>query len=139
MSNNNNMITTIGQGPQLYGNSRSNGDAVMRSVLRRAWNTKQAQSEIDGYRRKVTPFRAVKNAGDYLCRQNAHCGGPNQSVAYAPGRSRLIRAMSDVCDQSMYSVPVSSANQKYVYNSSDYTRFLKEKAINSTYHDNTRR
>ena len=131
------MSSTIG--PQLYGNTRSNGDAVMRSVLRRAWNIQQSKPDINGYRRKVTPFRAVKNAGDYLCRQNAHCGGPNPSVGYAPGRSRLIRAMSDVCDESMRAVPVSSANHKYVFDSSDYTRYKKERAMNSTFYDNTLR
>lgn len=133
----------IGTPPQLLNNSRTNQDAIIRSVLRRSWNNKQAQREIsydnETYRRRITPFRAVKSAGDYLLRENAKCGGPTPHVTYAPGRTRLLRNMQDVCDLSMIAVPVSSNNSKHVFDSSEYTRFVREKAFAKTFRDDTRR
>ena len=93
-----------------------------------------AQSGI-GHTR-CTPFRAVNNAGDLLSRQNYSCGGSCQAFQSRPnqhGIKPLIGHIQDQCDGS--GVPPSSCNIKYVYDSSDYSRFLKQKAINKNYND----
>ena len=41
--------------------------------------------------------------------------------------------ISDHCDGS--GIPPASCNVKYVYDSSNYTRYMKEKAINKVYND----
>ena len=56
---------------------------------------------------------------DFLGRKNYSCGGPNQ--------------MTFTCDSS--NVPASSANIKFVPDSSDYIRFRKQQAMNRNYND----
>jgi hypothetical protein len=54
----------------------------------------------------------------------------------APGWSQslvFIGSQKNNCDNT--GVPASSCNVKYVYDSSLYTRFLKEQAMNRNYND----
>jgi len=109
--------------------------AQNRFSLREAWNTTyKAVLLNEGQRRIVTPFRAVTNAGDLLCRQEYSCGGPCQTPQSKPGlygiRSK-IGSISKKCDGT--GVPPASCNGKYVYDGSDYITYLKQKAILSTY------
>ena len=109
-----------------------------RFLLRQAWNNSYAQqiSQSGIGHTRCTPFRAVNNAGDLLSRQNYSCGGPCQAFQSRPnqhGIKPLIGHIQDQCDGS--GVPPSSCNIKYVYDSSDYSRFLKQKAINKNYND----
>lgn len=106
--------------------------AQTRFILREAWNTKYTNQTTKG----VTPFRAVTNSGDALSRTNYSCGGSCQSFQSRPGLKGLSQRFGSIggaCDNS--GVPPAACNVKYVYDSSDYIRYAKEKAINRNYND----
>ena len=105
----------------------------MRRVLRMGWNTAYATGTVNGNARKITPFRAVNNSGDFLSRKNYSSGGPNPTNASRPGYSRLIGSMFSNPDNS--GVPASSCNVKFVADSSEYTKFRKQRANNTNYND----
>lgn len=104
----------------------------MRKVLVKSWNTAYATGQVNGLNRVTTPFRAVMNTGDFLARQNYSCGGPNPS----PMVKRAGYSMGNIlsrCDNT--GVPASSCNVKWVSDSSDYTRFRKQQAVNRNFND----
>jgi hypothetical protein len=122
----------------------------IRFTLKNAWNTSyRGQLKRDNLKRPITtPFRAVNNAGDLLSRLNYSCGGPCQSFQSRPNmRGLRIRfgAVSDTCVPSaaynsiqlLDNIPASACNVKYVYDSSDYTTYLKQRAVNKNYNDLT--
>lgn len=110
---------------------------VVRLNLREAWNTKYASQLMQNNKKRIiTPFRAVTNSGDLLCRTNYSCGGPNQAPSSRPnvrGISNNLGSILSKCDGS--NIPASSCNVKYVYDSSDYITYLKQKAVNKNYND----
>lgn len=112
--------------------------AQVRFTLRNAWNTKYV-SQLRGAlnnKRIVTPFRAVTNSGDILSRQNYSCGGSCQTFQSRPNMSGLrtrFGAIQSRCDLS--GIPPASCNVKYVYDSSDYVTYLKQRAVNKNYND----
>jgi len=120
-------------GKQTVNGRRTSEHTLMRRVLRRGWNTEYARGNINGYQRITTPFRAVNNSGDFLGRVNYICGGPNQVNASRPGWKSSIGSIISQCDNT--NIASSTCNVKFVADSSDYTRFRKEKAWNSTYND----
>ena len=102
----------------------------VRVTLREAWNSKPLSSLA------VTPFRAVTNSGDLLSRINYSCGGSCQSFQSRPGIYGLTTAVGSInslCDKS--GVSPSACNVKYVYDSSNYTTYLKQRSINQNYND----
>lgn len=108
-----------------------------RFTLRQGWNTKYP-SELKAANRKriITPFRAVTNSGDLLARKYYSCGGPCQSFQSRPGMFGLTQrfgAIYSQCDGT--GVPAASCNTKFVYDSSDYVTYLKQKAVNKNYND----
>lgn len=112
---------------------KSGEEATSRSVLRKGWNTENAQDSINGNKRVITPFRAVNNLGDYLSRQNYVCGGPNQVNASKPGLRGRIGSIISNCDNT--GVDAASCNPKFVSDSSDYTRFKKQQSTVRNYND----
>jgi len=121
----------------------------IRFTLKNAWNTtypSQLRAANLPKRTITTPFRAVNNAGDLLSRENFSCGGSCQSFQSRPGlRGLNIRfgATSISCTPSTAynslqlnrSVPSATCNVKWVYDSSDYITYLKQKAVNNNYND----
>ena len=116
-----------------------------RFTLRTAWNTSSFTGSSNP-RRMITPFRAVNNAGDLLCRQNYSCGGPCQTPQSRPGVYGLRQAFGATgtsCRADIFwtalqvdpKVPSSTCNTKFVYDGSDYTRYKKDLAINKNYND----
>ena len=106
-----------------------------RFILRQAWNNTYKRA-VNYSKVPVTPFRAITNSGDLLSRPAYSCGGPCQTFQSRPGMFGLKGAfghISDRCDGS--GIPPASCNVKYVYDSSNYTRYMKEKAINKLYND----
>jgi hypothetical protein len=102
----------------------------VRLTLRESWNTKYLNQTI------TTPFRAVNNSGDILSRSNYSCGGPCQTFQSRPGMFGLkgqFGSIKSKCDSS--GIPPSTCNVKYVYDSSNYTTFLKQQATNKNYND----
>jgi hypothetical protein len=107
-----------------------------RNTVVRAWNTTYP-SQIKNKPKPInTPFRIVNNAGDLYCRQNYSCGGPCQSTQSRPGLyglSQRFGSSHSVCDGS--GVTAATCNPKYVYDGSDYTTYLRNKAILKAYSD----
>jgi hypothetical protein len=119
----------------------------IRFTLKNAWNTTYpSQLKANNKKAIITPFRAVTNSGDLLSREYYSCGGPCQSFQSRPGLRGLKQRFgsnSDVCVPGViYStyqldpkIPAAACNGKYVYDSSDYTTYLKQKAVNKNYND----
>jgi hypothetical protein len=114
-------------------NYKDSTNTLTRSVLRRAWNTQYATGVDNGYKRVTTPFRAVNNSGDFLARVNYSCGGPNPINRNYYNKGARLGAIPQRCDGT--NVPPSSCNVKFVSDSSDYTRFRRERAFNLNYND----
>ena len=104
-----------------------------------AWNTiYNSQLTKSKLHRIITPFRAVNNAGDVLSRKYYSCGGPCQTPQHIPnvyGLKNRIGTIQSICDNTI--VPAASCNVKYVYNSSDYHTYLKQKSIAKNFNDAT--
>lgn len=122
----------------------------IRFTLKNAWNTSYpSQLRRDNLTRPITtPFRAVNNAGDLLSRENFSCGGSCQTPQSRPGLKGLKNHFGGVqtscIPSAVYSslqllnnIPAASCNVKYVYDSSDYVTYLKQKAVNKNYNDLT--
>lgn len=118
---------------QTINNYKSSEQTLIRGILRKSWNTPFASDTFNNYQRAITPFRAIKNSGDYLSRVNYNCGGPNPTNPSKPGLNHRIGSMIYNCDST--GVPGSSCNNKFVADSSDYIRFRKEKTFNRNYND----
>jgi len=129
------------------GSYGSNVFENMRYTLRNAWNTTYKAELIAAKKKQIiTPFRAVNNAGDLLSRDNYSCGGPCQTFQSRPqlrGLRQHFGSVSKSCTPSaLYTgnqiapgVPAAACNVKFVYDSSDYTTYLKQKAVNKNYND----
>ena len=120
----------------------------IRFTLKNAWNTTYpSQLRRNNIKQTITtPFRAVNNAGDLLSRENFSCGGNCQTFQSRPGlRGLRVRfgATSISCTPSTAyntlqlntNVPSATCNVKYVYDSSDYTTYLKQLAVNKNFND----
>ena len=120
----------------------------IRFTLKNAWNTTYpSQLRRDNLNKPITtPFRAVNNAGDLLSRLNYSCGGTCQSFQSRPGLKGLRQHFGSVQNscipsatysslQLLSNIPASACNVKYVYDSSDYVTYLKQKAVNKNYND----
>ena len=116
---------------QTITNYKGGDQVISRRIVVKSWNTPYATGAINGRNRVTTPFRAVNNSGDFLGRVQYSCGGPNPTNADKPGWKSRIRSMFSNCDGS--GVPASSCNVKFVADSSDYSRFKKNRAINQLY------
>jgi len=122
----------------------------IRFTLKNAWNTTYpSQLRRDNLSKPITtPFRAVNNAGDLLSRLNYSCGGTCQTPQSRPGLNGLKQRFGSIQDtcvpsavysplQLLSNIPASACNVKYVYDSSDYITYLKQKAVNKNYNDLT--
>jgi hypothetical protein len=100
-----------------------------RFLLRNSWNTSKPVPP------RMGPFRMVNNAGDILSRVNYSCGGPNMLNGTTHPKLHLSNTRDGVstnnCDNS--GLEPSTCNVKYVYDSSDFTRFKHLEAINNGY------
>jgi len=122
----------------------------IRFTLKQAWNTTYpSQLRRNGLTKSITtPFRAVNNAGDLLSRDSYSCGGTCQSFQSRPNmkglRQRFGAVQSDCTPAVSYNslqliknIPAAACNVKYVYDSSDYVTYLKQKAVVKNYNDLT--
>jgi hypothetical protein len=120
----------------------------IRWTLKEAWNTTYpSQLRRNNLKKSITtPFRAVNNAGDLLSRENYSCGGTCQTPQSRPGLKGLSQRFGSVQGscvpsatynslQLLNNIPASACNVKYVYDSSDYTTYLKQRAVNKNYND----
>jgi hypothetical protein len=107
------------------------------------YNSQIAASNLANPNRKrigrvITPFRAVNNAGDLLSRTNYSCNTGCQTFQSRPnlrGLKQHFGSQKIQCDET--GVPAGTCNGRYVYDSSDYSTYLKQKAIGKTYNNLT--
>lgn len=123
-----------GYSPKQTINNYKDSEGVMtRAILRSGWNTQYATGVVNGNKRVITPFRAVNNSGDFLARQNYACGGPSPSHLKLGGIVNRFGSLINHCDGT--GVPASACNGRFVADSSDFTLYKKQSAINSNYND----
>jgi len=123
-----------GYSPQQTINCYKDSSQVMtRRIIRNSWNNPYAVGIVNGKGRITTPFRAVNNLGDFLSRTNYVCGGSNQVNANKPGWKGHIGSIISHCDNT--GVAASVCNVRFVPDSSDYTTFKKQRALNQNYND----
>jgi hypothetical protein len=100
--------------------------AETREVLTRSWNTTLVLSDNKDLKTASGTFRVTQNAGDVLHRHNYAAKGPNQlsglAMTYISGKDGTQGSEEDT--------PVSATNVKYVYDSSNFTRYSREKSMN---------
>ena len=111
----------------------NSSDIMTRKILRKSWNGSYATGTVNGKNRIITPFRAVNNLGDYLSRQNYVCGGSNQVNADRPGWKSRIGSIISTCDGT--GIPASVCNTRFVPDSSDYTKYKRQRAVSRNYND----
>ena len=125
-----------GVSPQMSDPSNTDSNRELnRMILRNVWQTapKGTLNTKYGGKWANSSFRIVNNAGDVLSRQNYSCGGPNM-VGSHPGMLNLTYGGGQSkknCDGT--GIPPSTCNVKYVYDSSDFIRYRKLKALNASY------
>lgn len=143
MSSQRNRVSPLGGGlpgfipKALYNTNNNNNFVKTRFILKNGWNTNYAK-RVNNKQSITSPFRAINNAGDLLSRQNYSCGGSTQTFQSRPTLHGLKSAFGHIinnCDGS--GIEPSSCNVKYVYDSSDYIRYSKQKAINKNYNDSS--
>ena len=116
------------------GNGYKTSDDVMtRKKILKSWNNQYASGKVNGLSRKTSPFPSVYNITDFLSRKNYVCNVPNpiQETRY-----RLKGNMGSIinnCDGT--GVPCSNTNTKYVSDSSLYTTYRRQSAVNQNYND----
>lgn len=105
-----------------------------REVIREVWNSKLVSIKSGeskyGHANSIAMgnFRITYNAGDPLSRVNFACGGPNPLNTH-PGALILTTRDGMKRNKSCGKYESASTNVKYVYDSSLFTRFNREKAI----------
>ena len=100
----------------------------VRQQLKQSWNNNYPSQLMNSLSLKspmITPFRAINNAGDLLDRKNYMCG-PNGSSCAPSVINNALQINNDI--------PAAATNVKFVYDSSDYVTYLKQRAINKNYH-----
>ncbi len=106
-----------------------------RFTLRNGWNGSAATGRVNNRKVVTSPFRAVNNAGDLLCREYYCSGGSNQVTTVKNQFGWEILAGSVRHQNDGTGIPSASCNTKFVYDGSNYTTFKKMQAINRNYND----
>jgi hypothetical protein len=122
-------------GKQSISNYKDGDSVTARRELRKSWNTSYATGQVNGYNRRIGPFRAVMNSGDFLSRTDYICGGPNpaNNTHATAARQLGLGGIINACDST--NIPSSSCNVKFVADSSDYTKYKRQAAFNKNYND----
>jgi len=114
---------------------KNSEDVMTRKIIMKSWNNGYASGKVNGYSRITSPFTAVYNITDFLSRKNYVCKVPN---GIQETRYRLKGNMGSIinnCDET--GIPCSNTNTKYVSDSSLYTTYRRQMAVNQNYNDIT--
>jgi hypothetical protein len=122
-------------------------NALKRKILRKAFNSVNV-SKPDGTivtRSMAGPFRTAFTQGDVLNRTNQSCGGANQVNDVTSGILRLSMGgcvgnqdcRTSTLGVTPREVPLFSGNNKYVSDSSLFTRFKGLASIHRNYNDSS--
>jgi hypothetical protein len=105
-----------------------------RFTLRRAWSRRADSAHVQNQRKPaIGGFRLVNNAGDYLSRVNYSSGGPNMISKPAGIAVLTTKDGGQLNHPDGTGIPASTCNPRYVYDSSDFTVYKRQKAINYGY------
>ena len=127
-------------------NKLKNLEVIDRKILRKSFNNSRTALNFNGYSAlyglskgttKSTPFRTALNAGDPAGTVNQYTNikygrAYNQISSSSLGRLNGLK-IGDGVQQNGNAA--WSGNSRYVYDSSDYTKFRKLKIKNQTYND----
>lgn len=102
-----------------------------RFALRRAWNTSILATNTR--RPAIGSFRVVYNAGDYLSRVSYSSGGANMVTSRPGVLNMTLKDGGQKNNSDGTGIPASTCNTKYVYDSSDFTKYRRQKEINFGY------
>ena len=125
-----------------FGSTMVGGDvALRRKILRKAFKSNKITVGNTTIKSMAGPFRASLSQGDPLNRLYQSCGGCNQ-VHDVNIRIRLNQdGISDnYCDVATNGftprqIPLESGNNKYVHDSSLFTKFKNLSSVNRNYND----
>jgi len=125
-----------------FGSTMVGGDvALRRKILRKAFKSNKITVGNTTIKSMAGPFRASLSQGDPLNRLYQSCGGCNQ-VHDVNIRIRLNQdGISDnYCDVvtngfTPRQIPLESGNNKYVHDSSLFTKFKNLSSVNRNYND----
>ena len=129
------MSTINGISPQQTVNNYKNSDEVMiRKTIRESWNNPFAVGTVNGRGRAIGEFKAVSNIGDFLSRKNYACGDISNPIqpTNVSWRGRIGSIIKD-CDGT--GIACSNSNTSFVPDSSEYTKYRKQRAFNRNYND----
>ena len=133
-----------------YQNTQIGGSmALSRHILRKGFSSDRVYNSSGDKIGKAHcgPFRASLHGGDVLSRFNQSCGATNQinrrtgqlgGLGLSDGVSNSDCVKGTYFNGNLYKpteIKLASSNSKFVYDSSDYTRFKKLEARNKTYND----
>jgi hypothetical protein len=118
-------------------------DAMKRKILRKAFKSSKVNLNGTMIPSLAGPFRTAFNQGDVLARNYQTCGGPNQvndvtSLKLRPKMGGCVsRKDCGTVTKGVtpLEVPLYSGNQKYVSDSSLFTKFKGLAMINKNYND----
>jgi hypothetical protein len=116
---------------------------MKRKILRKAFRSNQVKLPGKSIPSLAGPFRTAFNQGDVLARNYQTCGGPNQVNDVNSTKLRLkmggcvSRKDCGTVTQGVTpsEVPLYCGNQKYVSDSSLFTKFKGLAMINKNYND----
>lgn len=125
-----------------FGSTMVGGDvALRRKILRKAFKSNKITVGNTTIKSMAGPFRASLSQGDPLNRLYQSCGGCNQ-VHDVNIHIRLNQdGISDnYCDTvtngfTPRQIPLESGNNKYVHDSSLFTKFKNLSSVNRNYND----
>jgi len=118
-------------------------DAMKRKILRKAFKSNNVKLNGSSIPSLAGPFRTAFSQGDVLSRNYQTCGGPNQvnDVTSLKLRPKMGGCVSKKDCGTLTKgvtpeeVPLYCGNQKYVSDSSLFTKFKGLAMINKTYND----
>lgn len=118
-------------------------DAMKRKILRKAFKSSKVKLNGTTIPSLSGPFRTAFNQGDVLSRNYQTCGGPNQvnDVTSIKLRPKMGGCVSNkdcgtvTLGVTPKDVPLYCGNQKYVSDSSLFTKFKGLSMINKNYND----
>ncbi len=133
-------LNTLGGGfqgistKQTANSYKNSQDVLTRKIIIKSWNNQNASGNIKGYLRKTSPFPAIYNITDYLSRKNYVCNIPAPIQETRHIRNSNMGSIINNCDGT--GVPCANTNTKFVADSSLYTTYKRQLAVNQNYNDN---
>jgi len=117
--------------------------AIRRKILRKAFKSNKINVNGNTIKSMAGPFRASLSQGDPLNRFYQSCGGCNQ-VHEVNVRIKMKQdgISNNFCDTltdgyTPRDIPLESGNNKYVHDSSLFTKFKNLSSLNKNYNDTT--